>query len=125
MLFLTSYRPERLAQHQEDEKPGTRPMNALDRCDAAAPCFTFGSCSAIAGNCCVVGVARPSPAGCDGTMPEGRSELPLLRLGRLELGPDLRALHPGQAASGLVVTAMIQVPDSVVRTAVCVGCGLV
>ena len=46
-------------------------------------------------------------------MPEGRSELPLLRLGRLELGPDLRALQPGQAASGLVVTAMIQVPDSV------------
>ena len=45
-------------------------------------------------------------------MPEGRSELPLLRLGRLELGPELRALQPAQAASGLIVTAMIQVPDS-------------
>jgi release factor family 2 len=45
-------------------------------------------------------------------MPEGRIELPLLRLGRLELGPGLRALQPGQAASGLIVTAMVQVPDS-------------
>jgi hypothetical protein len=45
-------------------------------------------------------------------MPEGQSALPLLRLGRLELGPGLHALQPGQAASGLVVTAMIRVPDS-------------
>src|SRR5215472_3906918 len=58
------------------------------------------------------GVARPSPAGCDRTMPEGQSALPLLRLGRLELGPGLHSLQPGQAASDLVVTAMIRVPDS-------------
>jgi hypothetical protein len=45
-------------------------------------------------------------------MPEGWSALPLLRLGRLELGPGLRSLQPKTAASGLVVTAMIQVPDS-------------
>jgi hypothetical protein len=45
-------------------------------------------------------------------MPEGWSALPLLRLGRLELGPGLRSLQPETAASGLVVTAMIQVPDS-------------
>jgi len=45
-------------------------------------------------------------------MPERQSALPLLRLGRLELGPGLRALEPGPAASGLVVTAMVQVPDS-------------
>jgi len=45
-------------------------------------------------------------------MPEGRSAFPLLRLGRLELGPGLRALQPGTSASGLVVTAMVQVPDS-------------
>jgi release factor family 2 len=45
-------------------------------------------------------------------MPEGRIELPLLRIGRLELGPGLRALQPGKAASGLIVTAMVQVPDS-------------
>src|SRR5215831_9572133 len=45
-------------------------------------------------------------------MPEGWDELPLLRLGRLELGPELRGFQPGPAASGPVVTAMIQVPDS-------------
>jgi hypothetical protein len=45
-------------------------------------------------------------------MPEGWSALPLLRLGRLELGPGLRSLQPKTAAPGLVVTAMIQVPDS-------------
>jgi hypothetical protein len=45
-------------------------------------------------------------------MPEGRSALPLLRLGRVELDPGLRALQPTTAASGLVVTAIIQVPDS-------------
>jgi hypothetical protein len=44
-------------------------------------------------------------------MPEGQSALSLLRLGRLDLGPGLRALQPG-AASGLVATAMIEVPDS-------------
>ena len=36
----------------------------------------------------------------------------MLRLGRLELGPGLRALQPGQAASGLVATAILQMPDS-------------
>jgi len=45
-------------------------------------------------------------------MPEGRNALPVLRLGRLELGPGLRALQPGQAASGLVATAILQMPDS-------------
>jgi hypothetical protein len=38
--------------------------------------------------------------------------LPLLRLGRLQLDPGLRALQPGSAASGLVVTAMVPVSDS-------------
>ncbi len=38
--------------------------------------------------------------------------LPLLRLGRLQLDPGLRALQPGSAASGLVVTATVPVPDS-------------
>src|SRR5580704_11085622 len=37
---------------------------------------------------------------------------PLLRLGRLELDPALRALQPGSAASGLVVTATVAVPDT-------------
>jgi len=45
-------------------------------------------------------------------MPDGWSALPLLKLGRLELGPGLRALQPSTTASGLVVTARIQVPDS-------------
>jgi Bacterial archaeo-eukaryotic release factor family 2 len=39
--------------------------------------------------------------------------LPLLRLGRLELDPELRAFQPGSAASDLVVTATVEVPDSV------------
>ena len=39
--------------------------------------------------------------------------LPLLRLGQLQLSPGLRALQPGSAAaSGLVVTATVLVPDS-------------
>jgi release factor family 2 len=38
--------------------------------------------------------------------------LPLLRLGRLDLDARLRALQPGSAASGLVVTAVVEVPDS-------------
>jgi hypothetical protein len=38
--------------------------------------------------------------------------LPLLRLGRLQLDPGLRALQPGSAASGLVVTAAVPAPDS-------------
>jgi hypothetical protein len=38
--------------------------------------------------------------------------LPLLRLGRLELDPGLRALQPGSPESGLVVTATVGVPDS-------------
>jgi hypothetical protein len=37
---------------------------------------------------------------------------PLLRLGRLPLGPGLRDLAPGSAESGLVVTATVTVPDS-------------
>ncbi|HMD95525.1 MAG TPA: hypothetical protein VKG80_23065 [Trebonia sp.] len=37
---------------------------------------------------------------------------PLLRLGRLPLGPGLRALAPGSAASGLMVTATVSMPDS-------------
>ena len=37
---------------------------------------------------------------------------PLLRLGRLPLGPDLRGLVPGSAESGLVATATVTVPDS-------------
>ena len=53
-----------------------------------------------------------SPAGCDGNMPDAPNTLPLLRLGRLELDPGLRALQPGQDASGLVVTATVEVPDS-------------
>jgi Bacterial archaeo-eukaryotic release factor family 2 len=36
----------------------------------------------------------------------------LLRLGRLDLDPRLRALQPGSAATGLVVTATVEVPDS-------------
>jgi hypothetical protein len=38
--------------------------------------------------------------------------LPLLRLGRLQLAPRLRALQPGSSASGLVATATVPVPDS-------------
>jgi hypothetical protein len=37
---------------------------------------------------------------------------PLLRLGRLQLDPALRALQPGSAGSGLVVTATVAVPDT-------------
>jgi len=39
---------------------------------------------------------------------------PLLRLGRLTLGPGLRGLAPGSSASGLMVTATVTVPDSAV-----------
>ena len=46
-------------------------------------------------------------------MPDAPNTLPLLRLGRLELDPGLRALQPGQDASGLVATATVEVPDSV------------
>src|ERR1700722_12062780 len=44
----------------------------------------------------------------------GKTEitLPLLKLGRLPLDPALRALPPGSAASGLVVTATVPVPDA-------------
>jgi Bacterial archaeo-eukaryotic release factor family 2 len=42
---------------------------------------------------------------------------PLLRLGRLSLGPGLRDLVPGSAASGLVVTATVAAPDSDVSRA--------
>ncbi len=38
--------------------------------------------------------------------------LPLLKLGRLQLDPGLRALQPGSAPSGLVVTATVPVPES-------------
>jgi hypothetical protein len=37
--------------------------------------------------------------------------VPLRRLGRLELGAGLRALHPGPAA-GLVITATVEAPES-------------
>ena len=44
----------------------------------------------------------------------GKTEitLPLLKLGRLQLEPALRARQPGSAASGLVVTATVPVPDA-------------
>lgn len=45
-------------------------------------------------------------------MPHSPNNLPLLRLGRLELGPELRAFQPGSSASDLVVTATVEVPDS-------------
>jgi len=45
-------------------------------------------------------------------MPHAPNTLPLLRLGRLELGPELRAFQPSPAASDLVVTATVEVPDS-------------
>jgi Bacterial archaeo-eukaryotic release factor family 2 len=46
-------------------------------------------------------------------MPHAPDTLALLRLGRLELGPDLRAFQPGSAPSDLVVTATVEVPESV------------
>lgn len=46
-------------------------------------------------------------------MPHAQDTLALLRLGRLELDPGLRALRPGPAASDLVVTATVEVPESV------------
>ena len=42
---------------------------------------------------------------------------PLLRLGRLPLGPGLRDLAPGSAGADLVVTATVAVPDSSVSQA--------
>jgi hypothetical protein len=45
-------------------------------------------------------------------MPHAPDTLALLRLGRLELDPALRAFQPGPAASDLVVTATVEVPDS-------------
>ncbi len=45
-------------------------------------------------------------------MPHTPITLPLLRLGRLQLDPGLRALQPVSAASGLVVTATVPVPES-------------
>jgi hypothetical protein len=45
-------------------------------------------------------------------MTDAPTALPLLRLGRLELDPGLRALQPGLAASDLVVTAAVEVPES-------------
>ncbi len=53
-----------------------------------------------------------SPAGCDGNMPHAPDNVALLRLGRLELSPALRALQPGPAVSDLVVTATVEVPES-------------
>jgi hypothetical protein len=41
--------------------------------------------------------------------------VPLLRLGRLQLDPALRALPLGSASSGLVVTATVAVPDAPVN----------
>jgi Bacterial archaeo-eukaryotic release factor family 2 len=40
------------------------------------------------------------------------TSFPLLRLGRIQLDPRLRALRPGTDASDLVVTAAVPVPDS-------------
>src|ERR1700751_2363133 len=58
------------------------------------------------------------PAGCDGIMPDHSNIThPLLRLGRLPLGPGLRDLAPGSAGSDLVVTATVAVPDSSVSQA--------
>ncbi|WP_300609603.1 hypothetical protein, partial [Trebonia sp.] len=45
-------------------------------------------------------------------MPSVPMTHPLARLGRLELEPGLRALQPGSAASGLCVTATVEVPES-------------
>jgi len=45
-------------------------------------------------------------------MPHAPDTVALLRLGRLELSPALRALQPGSAASDLVVTATVEVPES-------------
>ena len=49
-------------------------------------------------------------------MPDDPNTLPLLRLGRLFLSPELRALQPGLP---LVVTATVGVPDSAAGTAAC------
>ena len=46
-------------------------------------------------------------------MPSVPITRPLLRLGRLELDPGLRAVQPDSAASGPVVTATVEVPESV------------
>ena len=55
----------------------------------------------------------PRSAGCDGTMPETPIIThPLLRLGRLPLGPGLRGLSPGSGPADLVVTATVAVPDA-------------
>ena len=45
-------------------------------------------------------------------MPDAPLTHPLLKLGRLELNPALRAFQPGPAVSDLVVTATVEVPDS-------------
>src|SRR5260370_5246367 len=59
------------------------------------------------------GVTRPPPAGCDRNMADKPMIThPLLRLGRLQLNPRLRALQPGSAASGLVATATLPVPEA-------------
>ena len=46
-------------------------------------------------------------------MPDASNTLPLIRLGRLVLDPQLRALQPGHDAPGLVATATVEAPDSV------------
>ncbi|MCW2936303.1 MAG: hypothetical protein JWM19_7265 [Actinomycetia bacterium] len=45
-------------------------------------------------------------------MTDAPTTLPMLRLGRLELDPGLRALQPGLATPDLVVTAAVEVPES-------------
>jgi hypothetical protein len=45
-------------------------------------------------------------------MPDAPLAHPLLKLGRLELDPALRAFQPGPAVSDPVVTATVEVPDS-------------
>jgi hypothetical protein len=60
-----------------------------------------------------LGLPRTLAAGCDRNMAANTTmTLPLLRLGRLQLDPALRALQPGSAASGLVVTATVVVPET-------------
>ena len=59
------------------------------------------------------GVAAGGRAGWDGSMPDSANIThPLLRLGRLTLGPGLHGLPPGSAESGLVVTATVAVPEA-------------
>src|SRR6516225_9865434 len=60
-----------------------------------------------------MGLPWAGAAGWDGVMPDSATIThPLLRLGRLTLGPGLHGLAPGSAGSGLVVTATVAVPEA-------------